>query len=273
MPNKKIAPPGPPAVVAGLPGRVMRRLDPEDALRNAVWAQPPTPPGPYMAFADIRSTLIAAGVQQRRIARAKKLLSAHRGRVQSRSHGMLFFDVHFYVLCCARIAKQAEFLARHTRFRRVGLVLRRYHTDLRAISTFRDQLEHFEERLPGGSGHRSLRAPGDLFTISGDRASIGGDQLDIGRGGYELLKAFVTELQQAVLSDSAELLAVLDPSRLKLVIDRAALSLHVERTQRTVQRALRERRTSSSSQTTPSNQGLHPTPAGKSCAGAGERGR
>lgn len=233
MPNAKIAPPTPPAFLTNVPKGVFSRLDVHEVLRDAVTlANHPSTYGPLVAFANIESALGAARRQQRRIASAKMALSKP-SRLRRRV-GTLFDDVHFYLICWARIAKLGRFVAQATRFRRTGLVLRRYHAELEEMIVARDHLEHFEERLPGGRKHHTLTAPGDLFNLVNQYATFGGRKFDVGRDSLRQLVALVRELQSAVLFDALEAIASADPTRLAFLLRRAATLVHVARISRRI---------------------------------------
>jgi hypothetical protein len=74
----------------------------------------------------------------------------------------------------------------------------------------RDHLEHFEERLPGGPKQGRLKQPNDLFNIVGNNMTFGGERFWIGSDSLATLKAFVSELGQAMLFDSLDYLATAD---------------------------------------------------------------
>jgi hypothetical protein len=165
MPNSKIGPPTPPAVLARVPKSVIRALDVADVLMDALaTTSPPIGLGPVLALNSIDSYLDAAKHQRRRIERARAATFVGI-RLRKHIHGNLFNDVHFYLICWARIAKLARFIADKTRFKRVGLVLRRYHPELKERIDCRDHLEHFEERLPGGVKQDRLPVPNDLLNM------------------------------------------------------------------------------------------------------------
>ena len=151
MPSSKIGPPTYPLVLATVPRTVIRALDITSVLQHTLSAAtPPVDFGPIIALNSVDSYLDAAKFQQRRIERART--AASKGiRPRRTMHGNLFNDVHFYLICWARIAKLGRFITDKTRFKRAGLVLRRYHAELKERIDCRDHLEHFEERLPGGT--------------------------------------------------------------------------------------------------------------------------
>jgi hypothetical protein len=208
MPNVKIQPPTPPSWLNQLPKSTIRRLDPDNLLHDALYTMGETHwAGIAAAFMGINSFYIAAKRQQRRIARARRILKKE--PTGDTLQG-IFADVHFYVICWTRIAKLARFLSARLRFRRVGLVLRRYYQDLETMIKARDHLEHFEERLPGGPKQTLLKQPNDLFNIIGNDMTFGGERFGIGPESFASLKAFVSELGQAVLFDSLDYLATAD---------------------------------------------------------------
>jgi hypothetical protein len=192
--------------------------------------------GPCIALGSLRSTLVAARIQHRRIRRAKE--SIWQGPRPGRRLRSLFFEIHFYLICWARIAKLASFVTRATGFRRPKLVLKRYRTRLEQMSNFRDHLEHFEERLPGGSRHQALRVPGDLFNLAGDSASIGGETVNVGAESLRLLVALVDEFETAVLFEALEILWSVDPARVSHLVRQAALRVEIPRTIRQIHKML-----------------------------------
>lgn len=227
--------PNPPALLARVPKAVLNRLDLEDVLQFVIDARnKPASLGCVVALGSIDSELAAAKVQQRRIASAKRLMG--RNRAAGRSRGILFHDVHFYLICWARISKLAQFIVRITQFRQARRVLRRYRTRLDARIEFRNHLEHFEERLPGGAERHNLKKPGDLFNMFGDFASIGGDRVDVGKASLRLLSLMVSEFKRAILFDPLTSLADTDPTSVARVIRNAARDVGLARTMRQIRR-------------------------------------
>ena len=230
--------PNPPAFLAGAPKAVLNRLEPERALLFALDARnQPASRGCLIAFGSIDFALAAARVQQRRIASAKRMME--RNSRAGRGHRILFHDVHFYLICWGRVSKLAHFVARITQFPQARLVLKRYRTRLDHMIGFRDHLEHFEERLPGGSKNHILRLPGDLFNMSGDFATIGGDRVDVGKASVRLLAMIVSEFKTAVLFDALTSLAAKDPNSAARLIQAAARDVGLARIMRAVRRGLR----------------------------------
>lgn len=235
MPNLKIGPPTAPLILAKAPRALIRALDVSDLFMSVAG----TPNvrmdlGPMIAYNSIESYLEAAKCQQRRIKRARA--SIVKG-VLSRKHilGNLFNEVHFYLICWARIAKLARFIADKTRFKRVGLVLRRYHVELKDRIDGRDHLEHFEERLPGGTKQNKLLVPNDLLNMIGEHITYGGRKIDIGPASTRLLQTIVNELRTALLFDGIETLATADANRLSFLIQRVASNIQIARHTRAVQ--------------------------------------
>jgi len=235
MPNLKIGPPTAPLILAKAPRALIRALDVSDLFMSAAG----TPNarmdlGPMIAYNSIESYLDAAKRQLRRIERAraatvKGVLS------RKRTRGNLFNEIHFYLICWARIAKLARFIADKTRFKRVGLVLRRYHVELKDRIDCRDHLEHFEERLPGGAKQNKLLVPNDLLNMIGEHVTYGGRKLDVGPASIRLLQTIANELRTALLFDGIETLATADANRLSFLIQRAASNIQIARVTRAVQ--------------------------------------
>ena len=181
--------------------------------------------GLVIALGAVDSYFEAAKRQQHRIERAKAGLT-RRATARTRS---LFDEVHFYLICWARIAKLTRFIARCTKFRRTGLVLRRYHAELTERVNGRDHLEHFEERLPGEPKRHELAVPGDLLNMAGHFLTYGGRRIDVGPASAILLRAIVTEFRTALLFDSVEALAAADPNQALTLLRRAGSRVHLAR--------------------------------------------
>jgi hypothetical protein len=243
MPSPKIGPPTPPLVFAKVSRPVVRALDAKDLLMASFRSLIPQPGiGPSIAFNSVEAYLDAAERQQHRIGRARAaILEDIHKDTPSRRHasGNLFNEVHFYLICWARIAKLARFIADKTRFRRVGLVLRRYHAELKERIDCRDHLEHFEERLPGGGKQDKLLAPNDLLNMINEHVTYGGRKLDVGPASIGLLRTIVAELRAAVLFDAAEALCTADPDRLSFMIQRAATVIQIAKVTGAVKKAWR----------------------------------
>ncbi|MCZ6480326.1 MAG: hypothetical protein O6929_07985 [candidate division NC10 bacterium] len=209
-----------------MPKAVIRALDPSQALRAAlILANHDQVSGPVIALGAVESYFEAARRQQRRIERAKVGL-LRRAAARTRS---LFDEVHFYLICWARIAKLTRFIAHSTRFRRTGLVLRRYHAELTERIDGRDHLEHFEERLPGGPRRHELAIPGDLLNMAGQFLTYGGRKIDVGPASVRLLRAIVAEFQAALLFDSLEAIAAAEPNRAVVLLQRAGSQVQLTR--------------------------------------------
>lgn len=194
--NRKIGPPSTPDVLLGVRKTLIRALDPSDALHATLSIiNHKQVSGPVIALGAVASYFEAAKRQQRRIERAK---AGPTKKVTARTRS-LFDEVHFYLICWARIAKLTRFIARCTRFRRTGLVLRRYHAELTERVNGRDHLEHFEERLPGGPRRHDLAVPGDLLNMAGYFLTYGGRKIDVGPASVLLLRAIVTEFSHCAI--------------------------------------------------------------------------
>ena len=237
MPSPKIGPPTPPPVLAKMSRAVVRALDVTDLLIAALGPlNPQSDLGPIIAFNSVEAYLDAAKRQQHRIERARAAILKG---ILSRRHvrGNLFNEVHFYLICWARIAKLGRFIADKTRFKRVGLVLRRYNAELKERIDCRDHLEHFEERLPGGAKQSKLLAPNDLLNMINEHVTYGGRKLDVGPASIRLLQTIVTELRAAVLFDATETLCTADTDHLSFLIQRAASNIQIAKVTRAVKKA------------------------------------
>jgi len=184
--------------------------------------------GLIFASGSIDSYLAAAKRQQRRIKKARET-SVNDLLSRKSKHYNLFNEVHFYLICWARIAKLARFIADKTRFRQVGLVLRRYSAELKARIDCRDHLEHFEERLPGGKNQKKLLVPNDLLNMENEYLTYGGRKLNVGPESFFLLKTIVNELHQAILFDSIEALAKTNIDNLAYLINQTAISIQINK--------------------------------------------
>ena len=185
-----------------------------------------------IAVSDLASYFEAARHQQRRIQTAMKGQRVWRKPTRER----IFNEVHFYLICWARIARLAKFIAARTKFRKAGLVRRRYLTDLEQRREARDHLEHFEDRLPGGPKHGKLRVRGDLLNLLGDFLTYGGRKINIGPKSLALLKAMVNEFRMALLFDCVGELHKADPNRLTILLRRAAQDANLARVTKQFQR-------------------------------------
>lgn len=178
MRNPKIPPPTPPSLLSHVPKGLVRQLDPSTLLHDASQAGPSHfDMGVVVALYSIDGALAAAERQQTRIARARRQLA--RG-ILSRNRASALADVHFYIICWARIGKLGRFIASRTRYRQFGRVLRRYHEELADAAVLRDHLEHFEERLLGGPRNAKLKQPNDLYNMVGEHVTFGGSRFDVG---------------------------------------------------------------------------------------------
>ena len=218
-----------PPVLAGVPVAVVNAIDLTSLLLDtASLLSPPTDVGVAIAFGSIETYLDAAKRQQRRIRRARStfLIRIRSGRPKRDN---LFNEVHFYLICWARIAKLGTFIRDKTRFRQVGLVMRRYHSELQKRVDCRDHLEHFEERLPGGSKQSKLQHPNDLLNMANEHVTYGGRKLDVGPASIRLLKTIVSELRRAILFDAIEGLAMEDSQRLEDLLQCAQSDMQIRK--------------------------------------------
>lgn len=219
MPNPKVSPPQPPPFWNQVPRSLWRRLRLEEVFHNALSAiGQPDPYGPIIALSSLESYVEAAKRQQRRIKRAM----AAPWRPGARSRSSLFNDTHFYLISWSRVAKLTRFISAKTRLRRIGLVLRRYHSDFESRIEGRDHLEHFEERLPGGPKVKRLKTPNDLFNMTNQYMTYGGKRLDVGPDSLKLLLSAIREFRTALLYDSIQAIADADGPCLRRLLDRAA---------------------------------------------------
>ena len=221
-------------VLHHVPKTVIRALDPSEALNSALIATKHGQRyGPVIALGAVESYFEAGKREQRRIERARASL------LKRPTARPLFDEVHFYLICWARIAKLARFIANRTRFQRTGLVLRRYYAELNERVDARDHLEHFEERLPGEPKHQRLGVPHDLLNMAGQFLTYGGRKIDVGPASRRLLGAIVGEFRTALLFDSVEVLAKTDPNGLSCLVRRSGSRVHVARVMKQVQKRLR----------------------------------
>lgn len=110
--------------------------------------------GPVIAFDSIQSYLEAAQRQQRRIERIKTSLhpttrdSMRKGRI--RHLAKLFAEVHFYLICWARIEKLARFIQHKTRYRRIGRCYNHIGLSWRIEGTRTTTLNTLRKGCPAG---------------------------------------------------------------------------------------------------------------------------
>ena len=235
MPSLNIDPPQPPNTWQQVPNAIRRKIDLSAVVRDALLAtNHPSPYRPLIALSSLESYVGAAKRQQNRMKRA---MSAPWRPKQGR-RSSLFDDTHFYLIAWARIAKLGTFISRETGFRRVGLVLRRYRTDLDVRIAGRDHLEHFEERLPGGPQQKTLLVPNDVFNMADSSMTYGGKTIDIGPKSLVLLLTLVAELRAALMFDAVETLVTEDITSLRRLLDRAASEVHVARVSKKVLKML-----------------------------------
>lgn len=240
MPNSRSSPPGPPEVLNLVPGEIVRALDVPEAFRYALTAINLSEHyGPILALNSIESYCDAAKLQQRRIQRSKASTRRSSSRLPRNIPGQnLFRDVHFYIICWARIARLSWFIRRITRFRRIGLALRPFNSALKSRIDCRDHLEHFEERLPGGEDHSKLAVPNDLLNMSNDNLTYGGRSIDIGPDSLRLLKTIHDEFLTGVLFDSIDVLAKHDDNCLSRLLTTAEHEVNTARMTKKVTRML-----------------------------------
>ncbi len=250
MPNQKIGPPVLPFALRDVPKLVVSRLDASGILWDALSARRhPAPTGPVIAIYSIESALVAAQRQHRRIARAEKapLVEFARtraskravlaGRRNSRSSSV-FDEVHFYLILWVRIARLAKFIAGSTKYGRVARVLKRYHSEIEDARCMRNDIEHLEERLPGGKKNDCLRNPNELYNmnLSHHLATFGGREFDVGPASIRLLGALVNELRSAILFDAADELSQANNGRISWHIKRASDDASVARIRKQVEK-------------------------------------
>lgn len=180
----------------------------------------------------------AARTEQRRIQLAMRRIA--RAKSPGSRSRTLFHDVHFYLIAWGRVAKLAQYVSDRSGFSRVKLVMKRNRSLLKKMTDFRDHLEHFEERLPGGPPRRALREGGDLFNMVGDQMSIGGERVDVGAESLRRLVVFVEEFETAVLYDALEELRQREPTSVPHQVRRAALQVGIDRRLGQIRRKLRK---------------------------------
>jgi hypothetical protein len=220
MSNSPIRPSVGSPLLRGLPKAVVRRINFFEIFRDALSARGNSDPyGPVIALSTIESALEAARRQQRRIAYAEKSFRTVLKRSATRilplkRIGLVFYDVHFYLIAWTRITKLAEFIEKSTEYREVREVLDRYDSGNKDVKEMRNHLEHFDERLPGGNRRQSLKKPNDLFNLTNHYVTFGGKRLDVGPDSIRLLTGFVEELRHAVFSQAIKDLEKYDKNSL-----------------------------------------------------------
>lgn len=235
MPNPKVKLPEPPQFWDQIPKSLWRLLRLEDVFSDALFAiEQPDPYGPIIALYSLEGYIDAAKRQHRRIKRA--MAAPQRPGAKFRSS--LFDDIHFYLISWSRVVKLARFISSRTRFRRTGLVLRRYYSDFQSRIDGRDHLEHFEDRLPGGPKVKRLKTPNDLLNLRNQCITYGGKRLDVGPDSLKLLVSAIHEFRAALLYDSIEAIAKVNEPCLKRLLDRAAREHHIAHMRRQVSKML-----------------------------------
>jgi len=234
MPSPKVGPPIPPPILARVPKTVIRALDVTNVLKYALAEMNFPTISPIIALNSIDSYLDAAKRQQRRIEQTK---ASPLKTIRSRRHTNwnMFNEIHFYLICWSRIAKLGRFIADKTRFKRAGLVLRRYHAELKDRVDCRDHLEHFEERLPGAVNQVKLLVPNDLLNMINDHVTYGGRKVDVGAESFHLLQAIVAELRTAILFDAIDILDTNNKDRLSDLLRQAVSVIQIAKITRAVQ--------------------------------------
>ncbi len=232
MPNSKVLALTPPNILAQVPKKFLKALDVSRVFHEALLVTDHKEPLSLIIALDIlESYFDAAKLEQHRIARAQRLVWKHKNS--------LFHDVHFYLISWARIAKLARFIRDETRFKRTGLVIRQYNTELDKRIGGRDHLEHFEERLPGGPKQAKLKVPNDLLNMANDYLTYGGYKIDVGPSSIQLLQKFVEEFHMALLFDSVEVIELANPNRLTELFQQAASSIWLNKITKAAKKQLR----------------------------------
>ncbi len=186
--------------------------------------------GVAMAFYFMEVQIRAARVQQQRIQRGYKRCDAIVKDVKEerRRPGLgnvltdLSNDIHFYLISASRLLTYAEYIATETRFPELGRVMRRYRRELKDLDTFRDHLEHMEERLPGGKKRHTLAKPWDMGNMAGEHFTIGGKAVNIGKDSWRLLTLFWKEFTLASLYDACTIIGEADQAVVAQLIQTAA---------------------------------------------------
>ncbi len=107
-----------------------------------------------------------------------------------------FTEIHFYFICWDAIHSRINLLHKKSGFKPISLVHKTHLAELKRYSDARNHLEHYTERLPGGS--RKLQVPGDLGNLWGNQYSLGGERWDVSRKGLRRLEIIVGELRKAI---------------------------------------------------------------------------
>lgn len=227
-----------PACLNGMPAAIIKVLSVQDVFWAALtFDKDPKNYGLIIALEGIESYFMVAKRQHRRIERAEVSIHKSRGK-----HGRnLFSDVHFYLIAWARIAKLADFIQAKTQFPRVRFALRPYRQILGEFIDARDHLEHFEDRVPGGKKHETLKVRTDLLNMHNHYLTFGGRRIDVGPNSIRLLNLILSRVRQAILFDALDVLANKDPKSLTRILKRAAAQVDVARTTKMVTRLLQKR--------------------------------
>ncbi len=232
----------PPIFLTNAPRSFLKELDPAEALRAALTAvgDGPAAYGPVIALRQIQSYLGAATRQQRRIERIRTSMLRAMREGRPRRGEDLYADIHFYLICWARIYKLACFIRSAVGFRRIRQVFQQYESELTARKDARDHLEHFEKCLRGrwGTKNRKPKDPSDLLNMTNEFLTYGGKKVDVGPNSIRLLKEIIARFQLAVLYGSLEALDTTDEPRLVRLLTKAARDVQLARTTNQVKRML-----------------------------------
>lgn len=191
---------------------IRRRLrghdeEPEHILLR--FAREPARMACSIAMMDIEKYLQAARLQIRRLYGCRRTIAVLaeelRKALESRDFRpkrnrwpswRLFTEIHFYFTCWDAIHSRIKLLHLKSGFEIISLVYKKHRAELKRYSDARDHLEHYIERLPGGS--HKLPVPGDLGNLHGDLYSLGGERWDVSRKSLRRLENIVCDLRKAV---------------------------------------------------------------------------
>lgn len=163
----------------------------------------------FIAMMNIERYLKAARLQIRRLKGCHRTIDVRVGKLRKKFESRdftvkhnrwpmwrLFTEIHFYFICWDAIHSRINLLHTKSGFKPISLVRKTHLAELKRYSDARNHLEHYTERLPGGS--RKLQVPGDLGNLWGNLYSLGGERWDVSRKSLRRLENIVRDLRKAV---------------------------------------------------------------------------
>lgn len=135
---------------------------------------PPNVPEYQSHFTSFYCVLRAVWNAKLQIARIKK--AKHNHDVKK-----LFADIHFFLVAVSNIQKMMLRLRKlSNKDRALASIVKKHRKPLEQLDHFRDNLEHFDERLDGvDKKKKPLTNPGMLGNLFGDEYDFGGKRFNL----------------------------------------------------------------------------------------------